>query len=121
FDQTFLASALPKLGIQYRHFPALGGRRKSKPDSRNGVWRHPAFRAYADHMESADFTEGLAALTNLARRQRTAMMCSEAVWWRCHRALIADRLKSRGWTVLHIFNASTTKEHPYTSAARLEN
>lgn len=121
YNQEQLAACLKKNQIDYRHFPQLGGRRKAKANSTNTAWRHPSFRAYADHMESEEFAKGMAALIDQAKRCRTAIMCAEAVWWRCHRSLISDYLKIRGWTVLHIFDAKTVKEHPFTSAARLNN
>lgn len=121
FNQEQLAPALEENGIEYQHFSKLGGRRKPNPDSDNKAWRHPAFRAYADFMETPEFAEGVAALMEVAEKRRTAMMCAEAVWWRCHRSLVSDYLKARGWTVLHIFAAGTVKEHPYTSAARFDD
>lgn len=121
FNSEFLAKALPENKIEYHHFRGLGGRRKPNPESPNDAWRHPAFRAYADHMETAEFANSVATLMELANRRRVAMMCAEAVWWRCHRSLIADFLKARGWTVLHIFAVNSVKEHPYTSAAHFIN
>jgi len=117
YNQKELATRLEENQIGYRHFPALGGRRKPATNSTNTAWRNPSFRAYADHIESEDFKKGIEALIDQAKRCRTAIMCSEAVWWRCHRSLISDYLKIRGWTVLHIFEARNVKEHPYTSAA----
>ena len=119
FDQEQLDSALTSEGFLYAHFPELGGRRKATADSHNTAWRHAAFRAYADYMETAEFERAMAGLIALAKDKRTAVMCAEAVWWRCHRSLIADWLKVRGWEVLHIFDARKTQEHPYTGAARL--
>jgi len=118
FDRDPLAAALHAEDIVYHHFPDLGGRRRPKPDSRNTAWRHPAFRGYADYMETPEFARGVERLTALASEKRTVMMCAEAVWWRCHRSLIADFLKARGWSVIHICDAHKTQEHPYTSAAR---
>ena len=119
FDQEPLAVSLRTEAIEYHHFPELGGRRKPRPDSRNTAWRHPSFRAYADHMESAEFAGAVSRLCALAKERRTAIMCAEAVWWRCHRSLIADYLKARGWCVLHILDAQKVQEHPFTSAARV--
>ncbi|MDQ3622457.1 MAG: DUF488 domain-containing protein, partial [Verrucomicrobiota bacterium] len=116
FDQDQLAGALRAEGIAYHHFPELGGRRKPGPGSRNTAWRHPAFRAYADHMETAGFAGAVERLAALASGKRTAIMCAEAVWWRCHRSLIADFFKARGWTVIHILDAEKTQEHPFTAA-----
>jgi len=82
------------------------------------MWRNDAFRGYADYMETDAFQKGIEQLQRLALGQRTAYMCSEAVWWRCHRSLISDYLKFMGWTVMHIMNKGKAEEHPYTSAAR---
>lgn len=119
FDQEALRAELAGVGVEYHHFAELGGRRKPSPDSANTAWRHPAFRAYADYMETPAFAEGMGRLMVLARERRTAVMCAEAVWWRCHRSLIADYLKVRGWQVLHILAAGKVQEHPFTSAARI--
>jgi uncharacterized protein (DUF488 family) len=89
-------------GISYNHLPELGGRRAPVPGSANGGWREQAFQGYADHMASAEFATGLARLEEIAEEQATAMMCAEAVWWRCHRRLIADALTVRGWRVEHL-------------------
>ena len=90
-------------------------------NSRNGAWRNEAFRGYADYMETEDFAAAIKRLLEAAASKRTALMCAEAVWWRCHRALISDYLKARGHSVLHILSASQIEEHPYTSAARIVN
>jgi uncharacterized protein (DUF488 family) len=120
FNKEALDDSLGKTGIRYEHFPGLGGRRKPKPDSRNTAWRNDAFRGYADHMETPEFHEGIARLFELAyENARSALMCAEAVWWRCHRALISDFLKVRGIEVLHILDAKKTETHPFTSAARI--
>ncbi len=119
FNQANLAPELARCGISYEHSPELGGRRKPRPDSPNMAWRNDAFRGYADYMETAGFARAADTLRDRAVTQRTVMMCAEAVWWRCHRALIADYFKVRGWTVLHIMGEGQTAEHPYTSAARV--
>ena len=119
FDQDALIAMLRLEHITYRHFPDLGGRKKPKPNSRNTAWRHSAFRGYADYMETAEFICAVERLATVAAEKRTAMMCAEAVWWRCHRSLLADFFKARGWKVMHIFDAEKTQEHPFTSAARL--
>lgn len=106
-------------GIGYEHFPKLGGHRKARPDSRNTRWRNASFRGYADYMETEPYRAGAARLVERARQVRTAFMCAEAVWWQCHRSLIADDLKARGATVLHIMGPGKVDEHPYTSAARM--
>lgn len=119
FNQDELAASLARAGISYVHLKELGGRRRQNKDSRNTAWRNRSFRAYADFMETDEFRRGVAALLGYAREERAAIMCSEAVWWRCHRALVADYLKSLGVTVLHIMSADANKPHPYTSAARV--
>src|SRR3954453_6480691 len=102
FDSAALAERLDATGIAYQWLPALGGRRRPNPDSPNVGWRHSAFRGYADHLASEEFATGLFELLMLAPGLRTAIMCSEILWWRCHRRLIADVLVSIGITVVHI-------------------
>ena len=122
FNRESLAKSLSEHGIGYEHFPELGGRRKPKPDSRNTAWRNEAFRGYADHMETEGFREGVNRLVDLANKVGpTALMCAEAVWWRCHRALISDFLKARGIELTHILDVKKTEPHPFTSAARIVN
>lgn len=121
FNKEILEEILPKNGISYLHFRDLGGRRKTNPDSTNTVWRHPSFRSYADYMETSDFKQGILALEEVAREKRVAYMCSEAVWWRCHRSMISDYLKVRGWEVLHIMGENKVTEHPFTAPAKVEN
>ena len=122
FNRESLAKSLSERGIRYEHFPELGGRRKPKSDSRNTAWRNESFRGYADHMEKEEFREGVSRLVVLTNEVGpTALMCAEAVWWRCHRALISDFLKARGVEVTHILDARKTQAHPYTSAARIVN
>lgn len=121
FNPDLLRAALADVGIEYVAFPELGGRRHPRPDSRNTVWRNEAFRGYADYMETPEFHAGIERLLELARRKRSAIMCAESVWWRCHRSLIADWLKSNGIEVRHILAANKTEIHPYTSAARIDN
>jgi uncharacterized protein (DUF488 family) len=111
FNRDALAGELPRPGIDYRHLPALGGRRRPAPDSPNGGWEHPAFRGYADYALTAEFTAGLTDLCALAVERPTAVMCAEAPWWRCHRRLIADRLTALGWTVCHIGPDGSLTEH----------
>lgn len=119
YNKESLASTIPAKGIKYLHIAKLGGRRKVDPESKNVAWRHPAFRGYADFMETKEFEEGMQELMALAKKQRTAYMCSEAVWWRCHRSLISDYLKVRGWRVMHIMSRHKESEHPFTSAAEI--
>jgi uncharacterized protein (DUF488 family) len=122
YNKEALADSLGKLQIRYEHFPELGGRRKAKPDSKNTAWRNESFRSYADYMETEEFNKGVKRLLDLAAAAGpTAIMCAEAVWWRCHRSLISDYLKVRGIEVLHILDANKTEPHPYTSAARIAN
>ena len=122
FNKESLAESLTAHGISYEHFPELGGKRKSEPDSRNTAWRNASFRGYADYMETEQFQKGIARLLDLAAEAGpTAIMCAEAVSWRCHRSLIADYLKARGMEVLHILGANKVEPHPYTSAARIVN
>jgi uncharacterized protein (DUF488 family) len=139
FNKDALAESLNTHGIRYEHFPELGGKRKSKSDSRNTVWRNASFRGYADYMETEQFQKGVERLLAFARSEdlgsrrnerdggeavipcAVAIMCAEAVWWHCHRSLIADYLKSRGMEVTHILGAYKIEPHPYTSAARIVN
>ncbi|HEV3146861.1 MAG TPA: DUF488 domain-containing protein [Gemmataceae bacterium] len=119
FNKDALAQALAGAGIEYAHFPELGGRRRPNPDSPNTLWRNASFRAYADFTDTDEFRQGMERLLELARRKHTAIMCAEAVWWRCHRSLIADYLKAAGVRVCHILHGKKCEEHPYTSAARI--
>ncbi len=121
FNKETLQTTLPQNHIQYIHLKDLGGRRKVTPDSKNTEWRHPAFRGYADYMETDAFKEGVTALEKLASALRTVYMCSEAVWWRCHRSMVSDYLKSEGWIVWHIMGIEKAEEHPYTAPARIVN
>lgn len=117
FAREALEKSLPERGLSYLWIPALGGRRRPKPQSPNTAWRNESFRGYADHLGTAEFAQGLDELLALARERRTAMMCAEVLWWRCHRALISDVLKAQGIEVVHILDEKQTKVHPYTSAA----
>lgn len=119
FASEAMAENLPAHGIAYHGLPKLGGRRKAQPDSPNTAWRNASFQGYADYTATAEFAEGLDALLTLAAHKRTAMMCAEVVWWRCHRSLISDVLKLRGIEVIHIIDASHATLHPYTSPARI--
>jgi uncharacterized protein (DUF488 family) len=140
FRKPALEESLRQNGIRYEHFPDLGGRRKPKPDSRNMAWRNASFRGYADYMETEEFHKGIERLLDLAVQGAApkafgaelkrdgwetvtpwpaAIMCAEAVWWRCHRSLISDYLKARGIEVMHILDANKTEPHPFTSAARI--
>lgn len=119
FNAKALGESLVESRIEYVPFKQLGGRRRSRPDSSNTVWRSEAFRGYADYMETVEFRDGIDTLLEIARRKRTAIMCAEAVWWRCHRSMISDYLKAAGVTVKHIMDGGTNVIHPFTSAARL--
>ncbi len=119
FNKEQLSTLLQSAGIEYHHHPQLGGRRQARADSKNTAWRNASFRGYADHMETADFRQGIEILIRLGAERRLAIMCAEALWWRCHRSLIADHLKAAGLEVLHIMNEEKMSNHPYTAAARL--
>lgn len=119
FNKSALEESLAESGIRYRHEPRLGGRRTPRKDSHNTAWRNAGFRGYADYMETPEFDAGIKELLELARTQRAAIMCAEALWWKCHRSLIADYLKAAGHEVIHIVDARKTEEHPFTSAARI--
>jgi uncharacterized protein (DUF488 family) len=119
YGRAALETALASHAIQYHWLPALGGRRRGLPDSSNTAWRNTAFRGYADYMSSREFTLGLAELVELACTARTTIMCAEALWWRCHRSMIADALCVRGIRVVHILDAQHSVLHPMTSPARI--
>lgn len=119
FSKEALEVSLPSNKVLYIHIKDLGGRRKTNADSKNTVWRHPSFRGYADYMETAPFREGMRQLEKLAMQQRTAYMCSEAVWWRCHRSMVSDFLKVQGWKVMHIMGIGKEVEHPLTEPAAI--
>ena len=121
FNKEALEITLPQINIRYVHLKDLGGRRKVNPDSKNTGWRHASFRGYADYMETSAFKDGIKELIKIALKQRIAYMCSEAVWWRCHRSMISDYLKVKGWKVMHIMGVGKTEEHPYTAPARIVN
>ena len=122
FNKEALADSLGQHGIRYEHFADLGGRRKPKQTSRNIAWRNASFRGYADYMATEEFQKGIERLVDLTSEVGpAAIMCAEAVWWRCHRALISDYLKARGIEVIHIVDSNKTELHPFTSAARMVN
>ncbi|HWG44257.1 MAG TPA: DUF488 domain-containing protein [Gemmataceae bacterium] len=112
FNQDVLSAALEGTGIGYVHVPALGGLRRRQANSPNGGWRNRSFQGYADYMQTDDFEAGLQSVIESARRRRVALMCAEAVPWRCHRSLIADALVARGVPVEHIM--SPTRRQPHT-------
>ncbi len=118
FNAETFAPALAELGIRYEHLAGLGGRRSSKmKDSPNGLWENAAFRSYADYALTEPFESGFAQLLELAAAKRTAMMCAEAVWWRCHRRIVSDYLLARGHGVLHIIGEAEPKPAPLTPGA----
>ena len=119
YNQDNLLNVLKNHQIEYLHLGELGGRRRPNKDSRNTGWRNLSFRGYADYMESEEFIDGIQKLENLAIEQKTAFMCSEAVWWSCHRSMVADYLKLEGWTVWHIMGVQKSVEHPYTSVSKI--
>lgn len=120
FNRDALEKSLHAAGIDYRHIKALGGFRKARPDSPNAGWKHPSFRGYADYMLTAPFREGLRELITDAAQKRTAIMCSEAVPWRCHRSLIADTLVARGIGVEHIMSSTKRDPHHLREFGRIE-
>ena len=124
FNHDALAEWLNANGISYEHFPELGGKRKSKPDSRNTAWRNASFRGYADYMETEQFQKGIERLVDFAAEAApTAIMCAEAVWPRKLSGSLAYRglPQSAGVEVLHVLGANKVEPHPYTSAARIVN
>lgn len=121
FNQSELQASLAEHQIEYSHIESLGGRRKAHIDSDNMVWKHPSFRGYADYMETEVFKSAFQELGVVASQKRTVIMCAEVLWWRCHRSMISDVLKSEGWEVLHIMSETKIVEHPYTKPAQIIN
>ena len=121
FAQEALARSLAAAGVDYRHLPALGGLRKPRRDSTNTAWRHEGFRGYADYMETPEFDAALDELIGWAAQAPTTIMCAEAVWWQCHRRLVADALVARGVAVRHILGPDAPKPHELTDFARVES
>lgn len=119
FNQDALCTALKGVRIAYRHMKGLGGLRHPQKDSPNGAWRNASFRGFADYMQTAEFAENLERLMELARKRPTAIMCAEAVPWRCHRSLIGDALLVRGLRVEELSSLSTTRPHRRTPWARV--
>jgi uncharacterized protein (DUF488 family) len=120
FGKDELAASLESRGIVYIHLPGLGGLRHPRKDSINTAWRNDSFRGYADYMQTPEFARSLEELIELASQRSTAVMCAEAVPWRCHRSLIADALAARGLTVEHIMSQTARKPHTYTPFAQVE-
>jgi len=121
FNKELLKKVLEEHHIHYEHFVTLGGRRPALKNSKNVVWKNPSFRGYADYMETDAFKEGIADLLKVTEGYSAAIMCSEAVWWRCHRSMISDYLKSIGIEVSHILSHGKIEPHPYTSPAKIIN
>jgi uncharacterized protein (DUF488 family) len=120
YNSETLERSLRGAGIGYEHRKALGGLRHPRKDSMNTAWRNDSFRGYADHMQTAEFEAELAVLAEAAVREPIAIMCAEAVPWRCHRSLISDALVARGYAVEHIMSATKSEPHSVTSFARME-
>ena len=121
FNRDALARSLPHHGIAYEHMPGLGGLRHPRKDSINLGWKNASFRGYADYMQTPEFEDNLRKLIDLAREKQTAIMCAEAVPWRCHRSLIGDALLAHGVEVENILSATTRKPHHYTPFAKIED
>lgn len=122
FGRELLEARLHEAGIEYRHFAALGGLRKPRPDSSNGAWRNASFRGYADHMLTEEFSLAIDDLLDFGERHNVAVMCAEAVWWQCHRMLLSDALVARDIDVQHIMSqrgASSLQPHRLTPFARI--
>jgi uncharacterized protein (DUF488 family) len=120
FGQDQLPRSLAEAGIDYRYFAGLGGLRRPRPDSPNGGWRNTSFRGYADYMQTAEFAQNVDAVVALAQTTRCALMCAEAVPWRCHRSLVADALLVRGIAVEEIIGPQAPKPHKLTPFARVD-
>ena len=120
FGREALQGRLGAEGIDYRHFAALGGLRKPASDSANSGWRNASFRGYADYMQSSAFSEAVDQLVEFGDRATVAVMCAEAVWWRCHRMLVSDALVARNVDVHHIVGLSAVQPHRLTPFARIE-
>ena len=119
FNAASLAESLPAAGIGYVGLPELGGRRKPRPDSPHTAWRVEAFRGYADFMDTPEFAAGSRKVEALAAASRAAVMCAEALPWRCHRSLIADAFVARGWEVWDIFSEKEARRHELPEFARV--
>ncbi|MBV8335965.1 MAG: DUF488 domain-containing protein [Alphaproteobacteria bacterium] len=120
FNETAVAEKIHERGLEYVHFKALGGLRRPRKDSPNTGWRNEGFRGFADYMQTEEFQEALATLIRMSREKRTAIMCAEAVPWRCHRSLVADALSVHGIPVVEILSESSWRRHQLTPFARVE-
>ncbi|HKV01830.1 MAG TPA: DUF488 domain-containing protein [Ktedonobacteraceae bacterium] len=121
FGKEELAAALQQAGIGYMHLGKLGGLRQSSKDSINLGWQNSSFRGFADYMATPEFQQGLDELKTIAEKKRVAIMCAEAVPWRCHRSLIADALTTQGWQVLHIQSKKTASPHEPTPFLKVQD
>ena len=119
FSKEHMQSWLTDAGIEYRHLESLGGRRTPAKDSPNDSWRNPQFRGYADHMQSSEFRAALDQVVEWSQTRALALMCAEAVPWRCHRQMIADALVARGLPVTHVLALAKTSQHELNPAARV--
>ncbi len=117
YNKENLKSFLEENNIKYTWLEDLGGRRKLAKETPETKWTHPAFKGYAAYMQTAEFKKGINDLISIATKEKTVYMCSEAVWWRCHRSMISDLLKFKGWEVEHIMSKTKISEHPYTQPA----
>jgi len=117
FNEESLPAPLKKAGIRYLHMPELGGLRHVRPDSPNKGWRNASFRGFADYMQTGEFEAGINSLIELSAKEKAAIMCAEAVPWRCHRSLIADALTVRGIRVEHIMGPGSRRPHELTPFA----
>lgn len=117
FNSDCLAESLSAAGLGYEHLPELGGRRRARPDSPNGGWKNTSFRGYADYMQTEEFRRAVEELIACGNKERTVIMCAEAVPWRCHRSLVADALLIRGWEITHILGTGQAQLHRLTSFA----
>jgi uncharacterized protein (DUF488 family) len=120
FNKETLPSSLKHLGIKYIHMPEIGGLRRPKHDSINLAWKNMSFRGYADYMQTTEFTDNLLKILALARENRLALMCAEALPWRCHRSLISDALVVRHVKVEHIISATSLISHQLNEMAQVE-
>jgi uncharacterized protein (DUF488 family) len=120
FNRDTLPKTLERAGIEYLHIPELGGLRHARPDSPNTAWRNASFRGYADYMQTPEFAEAVARLIEIGQKKQTAIMCAEAVPWRCHRSLVADALTARGAPVEDILSATRRSPHKLTPFAKIE-
>lgn len=120
FGAESLKGSLATVGVAYLHLPELGGRREPRADSAHRALRVAAFRGYADHMSTDGFARGYERLTSLARESRTAFMCAETLWWRCHRRLLSDRLTLDGWRVTHLYAPGKSEPHVLWNVARIQ-